>query len=75
MATAATEQGTKRLNLALPDKLFNELQQLAESQDTSVTELLRRFIKLGLLAIKLQDEPEDGLIMRKGGRDQKVHLL
>lgn len=68
-------QTMKRLNLALPEKLVSDLQQLADDEGTSLTELLRRFIKLGLLVVRLQNHPEDGVFIREGGQDKKIYIL
>ncbi len=75
MPNATTETATRRYNLVLPERLFNDLQQAANEQDTTVVELMRRFIKLGLLALKLQDAPDAGLIVRQGDDEHKVMLF
>lgn len=67
--------GTKRFNLTLPEQLYQEMQRIADEQNTTVVELLRRFVKLGLLAIKLQESPDSGLIVREGNQEHKVMLL
>lgn len=40
----------KRYNLALPQDMFDALQAEADTRSTSIVELLRQFIRLGLLA-------------------------
>ncbi len=44
----------RRYNLTLLENLFNELCECAEKHGTSVAELVRKFIKLGLLAIDVK---------------------
>jgi hypothetical protein len=63
----ATEVSTRRYNLVLPEALYDELQNAAEQNHTSAVELVRRFIKLGLLALELQDKPDAGIYIREPG--------
>ncbi len=67
--------GLKRYNLVLPEELFRELQALADRRYTTVVELIRRFIKLGLLAADLEDRPDAALIIREGDRERQILLL
>jgi hypothetical protein len=69
---ANKSDGLKRYNLALPETLFDELQKLAERRHTTVVELLRRFIKLGLLAIELEETPDAALLIREGDTEREV---
>lgn len=71
----ASGANVKRYNLALPEELFEQIQGVAEKQHTSVLDVLRRFIKLGLLAAKLQEDPNAALILRQGGSDREIVLL
>ncbi len=71
-----TEASTRRLNLLLPSNLLDQMQMLANEQGTSLTELLRRFIKVGLLIYRLNNsDPENGLYLREGGKETKVILV
>ena len=70
-----TETALKRYNLVLPEDLFNEVQRVADSQHTTVVELLRRFIKLGLLATKVQQTPGAALLIREGEHEREIILL
>ena len=65
----------KRYNLALPEDLFNEIQKLADSQHITVLELLRRFIKLGLLVSKIQENPDSALFIREGENEREIVFL
>lgn len=67
-------QTRRRYSLVLPDELFEELQGVADARGTSVVELIRLFVKIGLMAIKLEDEPGDdnALIIRKGGKEREL---
>ena len=65
----------KRYNLALPEELFNEVQQIADKEHITVLEVLRRFIKLGLLVSKTLDDPHSDLYIREGNSERKVIFL
>jgi ATP-dependent Clp protease ATP-binding subunit ClpA len=65
----------RRYSLVLPEDLFEQVERLAERQNTSVVELLRRFTRLGLLATQLQERPDAALIIREGGTERQVLLL
>jgi hypothetical protein len=45
----------KRYNLVLPETLYRNVQDLANKEHTTVIDILRRFIKLGLFITKLDD--------------------
>jgi hypothetical protein len=65
----------RRYSLVMPEELFAEVERLAERQQTSVVELLRRFTRLGLLAMELQARPDASLVIREGGTERVVLLL
>ena len=67
--------GLKRYSLVLPEDLFTALQQLADQRQTTVVDLIRRFIKLGLIAAKIEDTPGAALIIREGDTEREVILL
>jgi hypothetical protein len=72
---AMTENLLKRYSLVLPEELFNEVQELATREHTTVVELMRRFIKLGLLAFKVQETPDAALIIREGSSEREIVFL
>jgi len=66
---------TKRYNLTLPEGLFNEIQELADSKGTTVLAMLRKFIRLGLIVSELEDEPNSRLIIRTDDTEKEVILI
>jgi hypothetical protein len=68
-------QGLKRYNLVLPEDLFREVQALAEHRHTTVVELFRKFIKLGLLVMKAEESPDAVFLIRVGEKERQVVLL
>jgi hypothetical protein len=67
--------GLKRYSLVLPDDLFTAIQALADQRQTTVVDLIRRFIKLGLIAAKIEDTPGAALIIRDGDSEQQIIFL
>lgn len=54
-----------RYTLSLPAELYEELRKQADKRGMSIKELVRQSLKLGLLAVKLEDDPETGLFMKE----------
>jgi hypothetical protein len=73
--TNARESGIKRYNLVLPEDLYNEVRRQADEHGTTVVELIRKFIKLGLLAMDVQEDPKSALIIREGDTEREIILL
>jgi hypothetical protein len=67
--------GLKRYSLVLPEDLFTAIQALADQRQTTVVDLIRRFIKLGLIAAKIEDTPGAALIIRDGDSEQQIIFL
>lgn len=65
----------KRYNLVIPKDLFDEVQRLADQRQTTVVDLFRRFIRLGLLAAYLEDRHDAALIIREGNVEREIILL
>lgn len=63
-----------RYNLSIPAILMENLQGVAEEECTSVLEIIRRFIKLGLIAVQLQ---KDGgkLTVDLNGKTTVLHVI
>jgi predicted transcriptional regulator len=62
----------KRYNLVLPAEVFDEVKTIADSRNTTVKQLLHRFIKLGLIAIKIDETPGAALIIREGDSEREI---
>lgn len=70
-----SQKTLKRYNLALPEELFEEVADIAKRHDTTVVDILRRFIKLGLLATKIQETENAALLIREGNTERHILLL
>jgi hypothetical protein len=64
-----------RYNLDLTDQTYEQLKELADSSGTTVAELVRRFISLGLIVARVQSDPNAALIIREGDREREVMLV
>ena len=65
----------KRYQLVLPEELFDAVQHLADERQTTVVDLIRRFIKLGLIAAQIENTPGAALIIRKDDSEQQILFL
>lgn len=65
----------KRYNLVLPEELFNEVEKIAEKKQTTFVDILRRFIKLGLLAIQIEESPNTALLLREGNTEKQIIFM
>ena len=72
---ATKVNGLKRYTLVLPHELYSEVQRIAALRHIAVVELFRKFVRLGILAMKLEDEPDSALIIREGNREREVKLI
>jgi hypothetical protein len=74
-AQVKTSNGVKRYTLVLPETLFQQVEQLADDRGTTVVDLLRRFIKLGLLAVQIEESPGKALLIREGTELRELLML
>jgi len=64
----------KRYNLVLPHSLFDQVQQVADENGTTVADVVRQFIKLGLFVNRVAtlDNP---FIVKQGETEYKLIVL
>ncbi len=70
-----TGNKSKRYSLVIPEDLYREVERLANEEQTTVVDLLRRFIKLGLLITRVQQDPTGAVIIREGSRERELIIL
>lgn len=75
--TAEVEKlpAVKRYNIVLPEALYTEVQRIADQKHEPVVDLLRRFIKLGILAAQLQETPGSALLIREGDSEREILII
>lgn len=66
---------TVDFRMAMPIELYRELEAIAASREVSITALFRQFIKLGLLAVKLEDTPGNRLVLHEGEQERELILF
>lgn len=64
-----------RYTLVLPSEMYEEVQKVAAARYTTVASILRRFIKLGLLSIQVEEQYGTALIIRQGNSEKEIVLL
>ncbi|MBZ0302929.1 MAG: hypothetical protein K8J31_24500 [Anaerolineae bacterium] len=72
---ATNGSNLKRYNLGLPKDVYEELRRVADQRQTTVLAILRSFIKLGLLAIEIENTPDATLLIREDGKEREIMLL
>lgn len=75
LEATAVRTRLKRYNLALPEDLFREVEQLAEREHMTVLEVLRRAVKLSLLVDRVQQTPGASLVIREGTSERQLVVL
>jgi len=71
----SSNDALKRYNLVLPMVLFDQLQQAADERHVTVVELLRKFVKLGLMAIQVEGNPSAALFIREGNTERQIVII
>jgi len=59
----------------LPEELFDEIKRVADKQQTTVVEIIRKFMKLGLLAVQVEETPGSALLIRENNVEREIILL
>ena len=66
---------SKRYNLVIPRELFEKVEEIARENQATVIEILKRFIKLGLIASEVERDPEAKFLIREGETEREVVFL
>ncbi|MCU0515239.1 MAG: hypothetical protein MUE40_22015 [Anaerolineae bacterium] len=61
LTTSATAH---RFNLTIPDPVYQEVMAAAAESGETITDVLRQFLKMGILAYKIGKDPSKKLIIR-----------
>ena len=61
-----------RYTLSLPSPVYMELKEEAAKQDVSIKEVLTRCLKIGLIAMKADENPNMEIIVRELSEDNKA---
>jgi hypothetical protein len=55
----------QRYTLTLPTEVYEELRTQAEKRSCSIKEMVRMCLKVGLVAIKYEEDPATGLFIKE----------
>lgn len=66
---------TKNYALRIPMGLYNEVKQVADNHHTTVLEMLKKFIKLGLVLVAIEKKPDTMIIIREGESEREIVLM
>lgn len=68
------EKKVIRYTLVLPEQQFNSVKEAADARGTTVVDLFRRFLKLGLTVMDAEDKG-GCLVERREGKDKEICLF
>ena len=75
MTDSDSVKGVKRYQLVLPNSLYVRVAQAAEEQDITVVQLLRAYIKLGLMVSEAEKHPGAELILRTPDGEKQLVMV
>lgn len=64
----------KRYSLVLPIDIWDELEKVAAENGTTIIELIRRYLKLGLL-VSQAEKKHQALLLRDDDKREEIRLL
>jgi len=70
-----SKQTIKRYSLALREDVFSEIERVASEKQMSFIEVLRRFIKIGLMIERIEKSPDSVLILKEGDTERQIILI
>lgn len=65
----------KRYHISMPQDLFDELESLAKKRHTTTLDIVRRFLKMGLVIDRVEEDPDADILIREGDSLQKLLLF
>ncbi len=65
----------KRFQIFVPQELEKEMESISVRKGTTIPDLIRKFIKLGLLVDKIESTPEATLLVRERDKERELILL
>jgi len=64
-----------RYNLVIRRELYDAVEAIAQRRGTSVAPVMRQFVKMGLLADKIECDPNMDLLVREGEVTRVLRLF
>jgi PIN domain nuclease of toxin-antitoxin system len=66
---------TRRYNLTLPEAVYQDVEKLAQEEGVQMTDILRTFIKMGIIAHIVHKDPDKQLIIREGEEETEILMV
>lgn len=63
------------LNLNMPTNLWAYLTEMAQKQNVSSIVLIQEFIKLGIVVMAIQDDPESSIFVQEGDTVRELTMF
>lgn len=63
------------LSLNMPTSLWAYLTEMAQKQNVSTIALIQEFIKLGMVAVTIQEDPDSALLIQEGDKVRELILF
>lgn len=60
----------QRYTLSLPEAIYEEIRLKSDKHNTSIREVVRQCLKLGLIAMEISENPDKALIIREKQKHQ-----
>jgi hypothetical protein len=70
-----SSSGSKRVNVVFSNDQFNNLQQLATSQNITLSDALRQAIGVTKLVVDANSDPNTQILLKKGDSVQELKLV
>ena len=65
----------KRTHFSMPEELYEQIEEVAKRHDTTVTEIVRKFLRLGLYVARLEDRAPGSELIIRDGRNVETRLV
>jgi len=64
-----------RYNLVISKELYDAVEAIANRRGTSVVAVMKQFVKMGLFAAKIEENPNMDLLVREDGVTRVLRLF
>lgn len=64
-----------RYSLRLPSSLYDEIGKVATDMGTTRLDIIRKFIRIGLLVTKHNDDPSSGVYIRRSLEFERLFIV
>lgn len=68
-------KNTKRYNINIPQELFDQIRMFANERGTTAIDVIKRFIRLGLIVAECEKTKAKLIIREEDGTEKEIILL